>query len=138
MWTGTRQADSTRTVYVRGAEGGGRANGDDTASLQIGIAAGHGDSEPGFVAEEGRSSKVALGGPFIPTYFRDHGLSLQSASLLVFAQLHTNNAMPSLSATGHTLLKFYLSVLLYPNLLPAAVFYFFLLFFFLPDTWWYL
>lgn len=63
MWTGTRQADSTRTVYVRGAEGGGRANGDDTASLQIGIAAGHGDSEPGFVAEERRSStKLPLEG----------------------------------------------------------------------------
>lgn len=53
MWTGAGQADSTRTVYVRGAEGGGRANGDSTTSLQIGTAASHGDDELGFVAEEG-------------------------------------------------------------------------------------
>lgn len=53
MWTGAGQADSTRTVYVRGAEGGGWASGDTAASLEIGIAASHGDSGSGFAAEEG-------------------------------------------------------------------------------------
>lgn len=103
MWTGARQADSTWTVYIRGAEGGSWANGDATASLLIGIAASHGDSEPGFVAEEGVLPKGARGGLFIPTYFREHGLRLQNASLLMFAQIHTNSTVPSLSSMGQAL-----------------------------------
>lgn len=76
--------------------------------------------------------KVALGGPFIPTDFGEHGLRLQDASLLVFVQLRINNTVPSFSGTGQALSKFYLAVLLHSNLLPAAAFSSF--FFFQPDT----
>lgn len=85
------------------------------------------------------SDKAALGGPFIPTYFKEHGLSRQYASLLLFVQLHTNNAVPSLSAMGHThthTLGVLFGCVASPKLASCCSFFVFLLLFFLPDTWW--
>lgn len=82
MRTGAGQADFMRTVYVRGAEGGGRAYGNAAASLKTGMAASHGDSGSGFVAEEGNLPHSCPGRAFY-TYLFQGTWPLPSAGFLV-------------------------------------------------------
>lgn len=93
VWTGARQADSTWTIYVWGAEGGGRAHGDTAASS-------HGDGGSGFLAEESVLPQSYLGRDFYTYLFQGTWPLPSAASLLMFAQPHTNNTVSSCISHG--------------------------------------